>query len=755
MYRLKERKYAMITLLIMLTSVVSLILPNFNAEAVQTTVDHIIISELYYDTYVSYEPEEYIAITNPTNSSVDVSNWGLSNGSATITFPANTVITSNETFYVAREAATFIQQKVVDVTPRFEYGADTVSSVPQMLGSTSLQFANGGDEVFLVDASGKTIDAIVYGSSTFVGEGWTGAAVPVASEGDIIVREQHETTGVWEDTDSVLDFNGLRVYQAGQSRFGIEGYTFTGSVETYTAPDTTYQVLTNFINSAQYTLDINLYQFHSPHILDTVLKAINRGVKVRAFFEGSPVGGYSEEAKYVSQKIVEAGGEVRYIILNRDEDRHKRYSWNHAKYGIVDGKKTFVQSENWKNSGVPVDNSIGNRGWGIIIDNAGVADYFQMVFNMDWNEVYRDSFPYTPGHATYGEPSSSFVVDTVIPTGTYPAPFASKMISGTFTVYPVMAPDTTFNQTTSIIGLIRSAQTELYVDQMYAHKHWGDQTGTPETDPNYYLEEVIDAARRGVKVRMTLGDSWLDPTNSRDNSHTIEYVNGIAQAEGLDMVAKLKNSELIGISALHNKGVIADDKVLISSINWSENSPTNNREAGVIIQNAEVANFYKEVFLYDYNDGVIEEPTPVINVVEGFEVGSKTSYTAGDVELSTGSWNFDNALLGSLSSDRKNGTRSARIKSLGSISMNFDVEAATTVKVSHANFSSDTGANWKLQKSTDGGLTWVDVDTTITSTSTLTERTFTVNEARPVRFRIAVSGTSGHRINIDDFTILN
>ena len=44
---------------------------------------------------------------------------------------------------------------------------------------------------------------------------------------------------------------------------------------------------------------------------------------------------------------------------------HGRYKFNHAKYGIIDNETTIVTSENWKNTGVPVNNTFGNRGWGL------------------------------------------------------------------------------------------------------------------------------------------------------------------------------------------------------------------------------------------------------------------------------------------------------------------------------------------------------------------------------------------------------
>ncbi|XEC97561.1 lamin tail domain-containing protein [Paenibacillus tarimensis] len=140
---------------------------------------------------------------------------------------------------------------------------------------------------------------------------------------------------------------------------------------------------------------------------------------------------------------------------------------------------------------------------------------------------------------------------------------------------------------------------------------------------------------------------------------------------------------------------------------------------------------------------------------EDFESGSKGAYANGNVTLASGSWAFNNALIGNLSSDKKAGSQSARIRSAGSIFMNFDVSAAKTVKLSVAGFGSDSGATWKLQQSTNGGSSWTDVTSAALATSALTSHTITINAASAVRFRIEAAGTSGQRINIDNIEILN
>ncbi|MBE0525331.1 MAG: hypothetical protein IH631_00190, partial [Candidatus Thorarchaeota archaeon] len=60
---------------------------------------------------------------------------------------------------------------------------------------------------------------------------------------------------------------------------------------------------------------------------------------------------------------------------------------------------------------------------------------------------------------------------------------------------------------------------------------------------------------------------------------------------------------------LHNKAFIADGRIiLICSINWSEESISENREAGVVIEHEGVAGWYQEVFDYDW--GIADYDTP-------------------------------------------------------------------------------------------------------------------------------------------------
>ncbi|HEY0546842.1 MAG TPA: DNA/RNA non-specific endonuclease [Pyrinomonadaceae bacterium] len=139
---------------------------------------------------------------------------------------------------------------------------------------------------------------------------------------------------------------------------------------------------------------------------------------------------------------------------------------------------------------------------------------------------------------------------------------------------------------------------------------------------------------------------------------------------------------------------------------------------------------------------------------ETFERGAKTSYAAGSVTLTTGIWYFDDALIGNLSTDRKTGTASARVRNTGSIQMSFDAASASTVTIQHAIFGTDGSSTWELWASTNGGSTYSKVGSTVSTTSTsLATATFTVNSSTPVRFSFRKVSGGANRINFDNITI--
>lgn len=154
-------------------------------------------------------------------------------------------------------------------------------------------------------------------------------------------------------------------------------------------------------------------------------------------------------------------------------------------------------------------------------------------------------------------------------------------------------------------------------------------------------------------------------------------------------------------------------------------------------------------------DGIvptIQLTTSGVQWIETFDTGSKISYAAADVSLATGSWNLTEAVLGSTTEDKKNGTKSARLRTSGIVSMNFDkTNGAGVIKVLHANYGSLTGGTWKLQLSYNSGIDWVDTGTAVSCESQLQAAYFSINRSELLRCRVVQTG--GDRINIDDISI--
>ncbi|PSL45601.1 endonuclease G [Chitinophaga niastensis] len=153
-------------------------------------------------------------------------------------------------------------------------------------------------------------------------------------------------------------------------------------------------------------------------------------------------------------------------------------------------------------------------------------------------------------------------------------------------------------------------------------------------------------------------------------------------------------------------------------------------------------------------NGVRTESTQLL--AEDFEQGSKTSYAAGDVALTSGSWNLSDALIGTLANDRKEGAKSVRVRNSGIASMNFDLNAtgSVTVTVKHAVYGTDGNGSWELWASANQGGTYVKVGNTITAASTtLQTASFSYTASGKVRFDIRKTDGGSNRINFDTFVV--
>jgi len=157
-------------------------------------------------------------------------------------------------------------------------------------------------------------------------------------------------------------------------------------------------------------------------------------------------------------------------------------------------------------------------------------------------------------------------------------------------------------------------------------------------------------------------------------------------------------------------------------------------------------------------DGI--EATPIVyqyissnySIKEDFEMGTKAAYAIGDVTIKTGSWSFDDALLGQLTTDVKNDIQSVRLRT-GKISMNFDIDSLSMIKINHAQYGADAASVLSLWISEDQGNTYTQLGSSLaTNSKTFITDSFKVTSTKKVRFQLRKTGTT--RVNIDDIIFI-
>ncbi len=579
-----------------------------------------LIVEAYYHALRS---DEYVVVANVVASPLDLAGWSLTDGEGVLTFPADSTVSSGARIVVAQNSTAYYEDTLRPADFRYAAGNATAMGT-----SRSFQLNNAGDEVVLRDASGTTVDVFTYGTSSYAAAGWSGPPAAAVNQGFVARRDR---TDGWRDTNGSADWDLVRVWSLGQSEHLSSSFSFKGTVQAFVTPDDGFGPLSQLLAGSTSSIDASLYTFSNPALRNAILEARSRGARVRVLLEGAPVGGIDADERAIIEGSADAI-EYRFMVDNSTRDVQERYAFQHAKYAILDNRTVIVSTENWGSSAFPTWNATGSRGWVVAVDHPPLAAYFTRVFEEDFEERRRDVL-------TFGEMSFSNVPATPSTMSQRPPRFLARTFSGTFRAVPVLGPDTTLSQDT-ILGAFEEATRSIHVETFYAHTAWGPF-------PNLYLEALVAAARRGLEVRLLLDASWfnVDENDPIDNDDTVLYLNTIAGNEGLDLHAKLVDLGVHGFTQLHTKGFVVDGRtVLVSSVNWNRNSPTANREAGLLVENEDLAAYFEEVFAWDWKDDV----TPPVadaggdrTVLEGGAVTFSGLGSSDDVAVTNHSWDLD------------------------------------------------------------------------------------------------------------------
>ena len=497
------------------------------------------IVEFCPDPHSYDDADEYLVLSG-TGSLDGIT---ISDGEGGFRFPPGTRVDGLLT--IARSGTAFKQSH--GKYPDFEW-LDYSQMVPNVINGDSLRLANSKDDLMLYE-KGILVQKVA----------WPEDVKP--REGQIHYLEK----GVWDP----------RPLMIGQSRFSPAVFRNV-SITTFVSPDSSSEIFSYAVNQASDEVLLNVYEFSSPLMADTLITAQAREVDIKIIIEGGPVGGISPEGRDLIRKLTDSGIPVYIMVSRKGEPAPYRY--DHAKYMVIDRRAILITSENFKYSGFPPEGMTGNRGWGVYLEDPELAEYFSTVYMTDY---FGKSMTGYNGSA--GNPES-------MPSGKHTVEFPPGYFTGA-TVRPVIAPDTS----SLITDLINSAERSIEIEQAYI-------TNETPYSLNPYLSAAINASRRGVHVRVLLDSYWYNIEDEKDNDEMVALINRIGVSEHIPLEARCADLSTNEIDKIHNKGVIVDSQyVLVSSINWNSNSPNFNREAGVIVDHPGVARYFLDVFEDDWN----------------------------------------------------------------------------------------------------------------------------------------------------------
>jgi phosphatidylserine/phosphatidylglycerophosphate/cardiolipin synthase-like enzyme len=158
-------------------------------------------------------------------------------------------------------------------------------------------------------------------------------------------------------------------------------------------------------------------------------------------------------------------------------------------------------------------------------------------------------------------------------------------------IQPLLTPDNFIDHVTA---LIEDAETSILVqNQSFNLLDFDDDGGPGNNEQAFYDLLVLLRDRQETHdVKIIVRDAREFPGNAGNNQKKLlERLKDF----GFDM------NNVKVLRGCHTKGVIVDsNKVLLGSHNWTNQGALYNRDASLIVYDAEVARYFESIFLFDW-----------------------------------------------------------------------------------------------------------------------------------------------------------
>ncbi len=388
------------------------------------------------------------------------------------------------------------------------------------------------------------------------------------------------------------------------------------TITAYASPDDGYTVLSSFLKQTKKQMTIGMYDFTSGDLLNDVITTTEPDMNFTMVLD-HPV---------LNETAVQTDEVTHDQILKNDNKAAINWALDnmspevtgeifphayHIKVVVSDQSTFWLSSGNFNVSNQPNfaanDPKRGSfqtsdRDWHVIIEHKGLAQLFERYIQHDFTvaggfqasdsqvaakqkqlEIAKNQRKQLNGAMKKLQATAkTAAAPKKVPFPNAPSTKGKhqEFTNAQVTIQPLLTPDPgkhTSMYVDQVLDLIQGAKTSIFIQMQYI-------TPPPKAanDFSLLLQALGDAFAKGLDVRIIVSEFQKDAATEQ-----------LSKLK-LDQVLRKQNR-------VHNKGIIVDGKkVLVSSQNWSSEGVLSNRDAGVIIDNEDLAGFFQAIFMDDW-----------------------------------------------------------------------------------------------------------------------------------------------------------
>jgi phosphatidylserine/phosphatidylglycerophosphate/cardiolipin synthase-like enzyme len=338
----------------------------------------------------------------------------------------------------------------------------------------------------------------------------------------------------------------------------------------------TQEVWLEMINSASKTIDIEQFYISNEkdEPLDTILNAIvaaaKRGVIVRIIIDSKMYNTYPLDVEWMEKQSLN----ITKHVINFDR---LAGGIQHAKFFIVDDAEVFLGSQNFDWRALKHIHELG-----IKFKHTDAIQIYRGIFNADW--AYSEIDDGKSWHCPIFTISRNYHMD-------------SDLYGKWLTLMPTTSPrdfdhPNSYSDLETIRYMIQTAQREINLQFL---------SYNPNTKDGYWDEvdgALIDASKRGVKVKLLVSDWNLGKTAVEHFKSLISYPNfEVRYSE----IPEYSGGFIPFARVEHCKFITADTVCWIGTSNMSRDYFYESRNVGMTVAAGSFTNRVRDIFYKSWN----------------------------------------------------------------------------------------------------------------------------------------------------------